>query len=155
MAKNNAYQMSARQIFLLAISSALIAVGATALLYNFGKFWTPTTGAEIAFNTDSPRSISDPSGVSDEQNNIEVYKAISPGVAYINTTSVSQGFWGEAEEGKGTGSGSVIDTNGDVLTNFHVIEGAQKLTVSFGGDKTYTAKVIGSDEDTDLAVIRL
>ena len=147
--------MSARQIVLLAFASALIAVGATALLYNLGKFWSKDGASPIAFAEDAPRGISDPSAVTDETNNIEVYKAISPGVAFINTTSYTQGFWGDVEEGKGNGSGSVIDANGDILTNYHVIEGAQKLTVSFGGDKTYRAKVIGGDPDTDLAVIRI
>ena len=49
----------------------------------------------------------------------------------------------------------MIDANGNILTNYHVIEGAQKLTVSFGGDKVYPAKVVGGDPDTDLAVIKI
>ena len=147
--------MSARQIILLAFASALIAVGATALLYNLGKFWNTDGASPIAFAEDAPRGISDPSAVTDETNNIEVYKAISPGVAFINTTSYTRDMWGDTEEGKGNGSGSVIDANGNILTNYHVIEGAQKLTVSFGGGKTYPAKVIGGDPDTDLAVIKI
>ena len=59
------------------------------------------------------------------------------------------------EPREGTGSGSIIDEQGDILTNYHVIENAQKLSVSFGGGKNYPAKVIGGDQDTDLAVIRL
>ncbi|MEP6787333.1 MAG: trypsin-like peptidase domain-containing protein, partial [Acidobacteriota bacterium] len=82
-------------------------------------------------------------------------KAISPGVAFINTTSYQQDWWGDVQEGKGNGSGSVIDTNGNILTNYHVIEGAQKLSVSFGGDKVYPARVVGGDPDTDLAVIKI
>ena len=61
----------------------------------------------------------------------------------------------EFEEGSGSGSGSVIDKEGHILTNYHVIEGAQKLSVSLGGDKVYPAKVIGGDPDTDLAVIKI
>ncbi len=155
MANKSVYQVSARQIFLFAFSSALIAVGVMALLYNFGKLWNTSGGSQIVFAEDAPRGISDPSAVTDETNNIEVYKAISPGVAFINTTSYTQDFWGGVEEGKGNGSGSVIDANGDILTNYHVIEGAQKLTVSFGGGKSYPAKVVGGDPDTDLAVIRI
>ena len=150
----NLYQISARQVILLAFASALIAVGATALVYSLGKYWSeqssPSALAEAA-----PANISDPSAVSDEQNNIEVYRSLSPGVAFINTTSMTQDFWGDVQEGKGSGSGSVIDNNGDILTNYHVIEGAQKLTVSFGGEKTYPATVVGGDPDTDLAVIKL
>lgn len=155
MAKNSIYQVSARQILLLAFSSALIAVGATAVLYNFGSFWSRDTGAIAALAETAPPNVSDPSQVSDEQNSIEVYRTISPGVAFINTTSISRDWWGEAQEGKGNGSGSVIDANGHILTNFHVIEGAQKLTVSFGGDKMYPAQVVGGDPDTDLAVIKI
>lgn len=156
MATKSVYQMSARQIILLAFSSALIAVGAAALIYNFGRFWaSDASPVALAENATVPAGISDPAQVSDEQNNIEVYKTMAPGVAFINTTSYTQDFWGDVSEGKGNGSGSVIDTNGNIVTNYHVIEGAQKLTVSFGGDKTYPAKVIGGDPDTDLAVIRL
>lgn len=154
MARNSIYQVTGRQIILLAFSSALIAVGATALLYNYVRFSKTDGGAVVSLAEAPPSGISDPSTVSDEQNSIEVYKAVSPGVAFINTTSYRQTFWGE-QEGQGNGSGSVIDTNGHILTNFHVIEGAQKLTVSFGGDKTYPATVVGGDPDTDLAVIKL
>ena len=155
MTRNSVYQLSGRQILLLAFSSALIAVGATALLYNYGKIWNSDNGPAIALAEDAPRNISEPSQVTDEQNSIEVYKAIAPGVAFINTTSYTQDWWGDVQEGKGNGSGSMIDTNGNILTNYHVIEGAQKLTVSFGGDRVYPAKVVGGDPDTDLAVIKI
>jgi len=49
----------------------------------------------------------------------------------------------------GVGSGFIIDPKGYILTNFHVIEGAQKLTVSFGGGKTYPATVVGGDPNTN------
>lgn len=148
--------MSARQILLLAFASALIAVGATALVYNYGKVFLSKNGADVTLAEQAPPpGISDPSSVSDEQNNIEVYRTISPGVAFINTTSYQQDMWGDVQEGKGNGSGSVIDTNGNILTNYHVVADAQKLTVSFGGDKAYPATLVGLDADTDLAVIKI
>lgn len=156
MTRNSVYQLSARQLLLLAIASALIAVGATALVYNFGGFFLAKSGADVTFAEQAPTPVvSDPATVSDEQNSIDVYKAMAPGVAFINTTTYQQDFWGDVSEGKGNGSGSVIDVNGNILTNYHVIEGAQKLTVSFGGDKVYPAKVIGGDPDTDLAIIKI
>jgi len=154
MSNRSVYQLSARQIWLLALASALIAVGATALIYTLGSYWR-NGPSNITFAESSPKGISDPSAVSDEQNSIEVYKSISPGVAFISTTSYTQDWWGQVEEGKGNGSGSVIDTNGDILTNYHVIEGATKVTVNFGADKVYPARVIGGDPDTDLAVIKI
>jgi putative serine protease PepD len=140
---------------LLAFSSALIAIGVTALIYTYARIWNSESGGSFVFAEDAPRGIADPSTVSDEQNSIDVYRTISPGVAFINTTSYRTDFWGDVTEGKGNGSGSVIDSSGNILTNYHVIDGAQKLTVSFGGEKTYSATVVGGDADTDLAVIKL
>ncbi len=156
MNKRPVYQISARQIILLSFASAMIAVGATALMLNLDRIWPSVnnTGTALAEEA-APAVVTDPSLVSDEQNSIDVYKAISPGVAFINTTSYQQGFWGNVQEGKGNGSGSVIDTNGNILTNYHVVEGAQKVTVSFGGEKNYPATFVGGDPDTDLAIIKL
>src|SRR5436190_12589456 len=156
MTNKPVYQLSARQLILLAFAAALIAVGATALLYSLGSYWNNTGSASsLTEASPVPSGISDPSTVSDEQNGIEVYRAVAPGVAFINSTSYQQDMWGDTQEGKGNGSGSVIDTEGHILTNYHVIEKAQKLTVSFGGDKVYPARLIGGDPDTDLAVIKI
>ncbi|MBL8184886.1 MAG: trypsin-like peptidase domain-containing protein [Blastocatellia bacterium] len=149
------YQLSARQILLLAFATALIAVGVTALLYKLNDLWMSSEGPGRTLAETAPAAITDPSQVSDEQNNIEVYRSISPGVAFINTTSYSQNWWGDVQEGRGNGSGSVIDNEGHILTNYHVIEGAQQVTVNFGGERVYPAKVVGGDPDTDLAVIKV
>ena len=155
MTRNSVYYLSGRQILLLAVASALIAVGATALLYSLSSMWNTGSGASTEFLEGASLPISDPSQVSDEQNSIEVYRAAAPGVAFINTTSYRQGWWGDVQEGKGNGSGSVIDANGNILTNYHVLEGAQKVTVSFGGETVYPATIVGGDADTDLAVIKI
>jgi S1-C subfamily serine protease len=156
MASKTVYQISARQIVLLAFAAAIIAVGATVLFYSLTNFLRDRDGSALTLAEEAqPQGISDPNAVTDEQNSIEVYKSISPGVAFINTTSVRESMWGGTQEGKGNGSGSVIDSNGHILTNYHVIEGAQKLTVSFGGEKTYPATYVGGDPDTDLAVIKI
>src|SRR5438874_1496030 len=82
MSNRTVYQLSARQILLLAIASALIAVGVTALLYNVGKLWPGGDPSTRTFaEAQPPTGISDPTTVSDEQNNIEVYKVVAPGVA--------------------------------------------------------------------------
>ncbi len=149
------YQLSARQILLLAFAAALIAVGAVVVLYKINDFWQRQENSGTTFAENAPSGISDPSQVSDEQNSIEVYRTISPGVAFINTTSYVQDFWGDVREGQGNGSGSVIDNDGHILTNYHVIENAQKVTVNFGGEKVFPAKIVGGDPDTDLAVIKI
>jgi S1-C subfamily serine protease len=146
------YKLTARQILVIALLSGVFAATTVAVLDRYGSYFQPKTAA---FTETAPKGITDPSLATDEQNNIEVYKAISPGVAFIKSTSYTQDFFGQVEEGQGAGSGSVIDNQGHILTNYHVIEGASRLTVSFGGEKTYPAKVVGGDPDTDLAVIQV
>lgn len=156
MASKSVYQLSGRQILFLAFASALIAVGATFLFLNFNTLGQSRNAANTAFAEDAPQGITNPSAVTDEQNSIEVYKTLAPGVAFITTSSRVEDYYGEeSDRESGNGSGSVIDNQGHILTNFHVVEGASKLTVSFGGDKVYPAKFVGGDPDTDLAVIKI
>ena len=156
MTKKVIYQLTARQILFLALATAFIAVGTMACLTNLGGGWQFRNDSNVALAENAPQGITEPSVVSDEQNSIEVYKTLSPGVAFITTTSYQQDMFGDVDEGRGSGSGSVIDAQGHILTNYHVIEGAQvKLNVSLGGGKTYPATVVGGDPDTDLAVIKI
>ena len=157
MTKKAVYQLSARQVLFLALASAFIAVGVTACLVNFGNNWQFRESANIASAESAPSAgISEPSAVSDEQNSIEVYKTLAPGVAFIKTSAKVENYYGEeSEQESGNGSGSVIDSQGHILTNFHVVESASKLTVSFGGEKVYPATFVGGDPDTDLAVIKI
>src|SRR6267143_1321015 len=55
----------------------------------------------------------------------------------------------------GLGSGFIIDSNGTILTNYHVVDGAQKIAVTLSDGKSYDAKVIGKDQKTDIAVIKI
>ena len=146
------YRLSARQILGIALLSALFAAASVVVFTRLTRHFEPDSAA---FTEVAPPNITDPALATDEQNNVEVYKAIAPGVASIKSTSYRQDFFGQVEEGSGAGSGSVIDAQGHILTNYHVIEGAQKLSVSLGGDKTYPARVVGGDPDTDLAVIKI
>jgi len=156
MSNKAVYQLSARQILFLALASAFIAVGTVIAFSNFGNVWQARNLANVALAEYAPEAISEPSTVSDEQNSIEVYKTLAPGVAFIKTSARVANYYGEeSERERGNGSGSVIDNQGHILTNSHVVEGASTLSVSFGGNKVYPAKVIGRDPDTDLAVIKI
>lgn len=146
------YRLSGRQILVLALGTALFTAIAVLGFQQLSGHLQPFGSASNA----TPANISDPSLASDEQNNIEVYKAASPGVVYIQSTTMARDFFGMfSRPVEGAGSGSVIDEQGDILTNYHVIADAEKLTVSFGNGKAYPAKVVGRDPDTDLAVIKL
>jgi S1-C subfamily serine protease len=146
------FRISARQILVLALGTALFTAGAVLGFQQLSGHFQPFGSAAIS----PPVNISDPSLATDEQNNIEVYKAASPGVVYIQSTAMQRDFFGMVTRPvEGAGSGSVIDEQGDILTNYHVIADSEKLTVSFGSGKAYAAKVVGRDPDTDLAVIKL
>lgn len=146
------YRISARQLLIVALISGIFAAGAVAVVDRFSSRLQPTG---VAFTEASPEGITNPATAPDEQNNIEVYRNLSPGVVNVHSTSYARDFFGYVEPREGSGSGSVIDQEGHILTNHHVIEGAQKVAVSFGGQKNYAATVIGRDPDTDLAVIKL
>ena len=146
------YKLSARQILLIALFSAFFAAGAVAIVDRVYNRFQPS---QAAFTETPPAGISDPATSTDEQNNIEVYRTLSPGVVFIHSTSYARDFFGFMEPQEGSGSGSTLDQQGNILTNYHVIAGAQKLSVSMGGKKDYPAVVVGGDPDTDLAVIRL
>jgi len=157
MGQKAIYQISARQIILLAFASAFLTIGAFLIFSNISRFAGAfQTSRNVAFAEKSRKEIANPSTVSDEQNSIQVYKTAAPGVALIATSSRFENFFGqEFERESGNGSGSVIDKQGHILTNYHVIEKASKLRVSFGGDKIYAARLVGADPDTDLAVIKI
>ncbi|MDB5351231.1 MAG: trypsin-like serine protease with C-terminal domain [Planctomycetota bacterium] len=91
----------------------------------------------------------------DEQINIRVYQADNRGV--VNITNVSGGSPYNDEESStgGTGSGFLIDSAGHILTNYHVVSGAESLEVTLFDGSTHPAKVIGVDPSNDVAVVRI
>ena len=91
----------------------------------------------------------------DERNNIELYQRLAPGVVNITSTVLEQDFFFNVIPRQGAGSGSIIDPRGYILTNHHVIEDARKLEVTLANGKKYTAKLVGSDPDSDLAVVKI
>lgn len=91
----------------------------------------------------------------DEQQNINVYNQCNEAVVNINTQVVAYDWFLEpyVQDG-GSGSGSIIDKRGYILTNVHVIQDATKIYVSLYDGTQYEAKVVGQDLDSDLAVIK-
>jgi S1-C subfamily serine protease len=91
----------------------------------------------------------------DEQNNIDIYK--SARLATVNITSIvyQENFFMQVFPSKGTGSGFIINENGQILTNNHVVNQSQSLTVTLSDKKQYKAKIIGTDPRNDLALIQI
>ncbi len=92
----------------------------------------------------------------EEQNNISVYKRVLPSVVNItSTTLVFNFFYGQVPQ-QGQGSGFILDKSGHVLTNYHVVEGANRgIEVQLSNKHRYSAKVIGTDKVHDLALLQI
>jgi S1-C subfamily serine protease len=90
----------------------------------------------------------------EEKNNIAVYERAADGVVNISSTVLQMDFFLRVFPSQGSGSGSIIDSRGHILTNYHVVGDAQKLEVTLADGSKWPAKLVGSDPDNDLAVIR-
>ena len=90
----------------------------------------------------------------DEQVNVTVYRNVNRSVVNINTRGY-QGVLGIGFTSEGEGSGSVIDRQGHILTNFHVIDGAKQIQITLFDGTDFPAEVVGVDPDTDIAVLKI
>ena len=90
-----------------------------------------------------------------EKRVMEVYERVSPAVVNVTTQVLRRSFFFEAIPEEGAGSGFVIDTDGHIVTNFHVIEGAQRIEVTFIDESTIPAEIVGADRRNDIAVLRV
>ena len=85
----------------------------------------------------------------------DVYRSAAPGVVHITATSQSSDVFGNTQEQQSIGSGFVIDKAGHIVTNYHVVEGAKTVQVSFSNHESMRAEVVGSDPATDIAVLQV
>jgi S1-C subfamily serine protease len=90
----------------------------------------------------------------EERNNTAVYDKTADGVVNITSTAVQLDFFFNAFPTQGSGSGFIIDTKGRIMTNRHVVANAQKLEVTLADGSKWPARLIGSDPESDLAVIK-
>jgi putative serine protease PepD len=132
----------------------LLALG---LIIGLGAYWLGThygqhtPGSVSALQT--PASVG-PLDVIEEEN-VRIYRQASPAVANIVTRAVQYDFFFNAVPVEGAGSGFVIDTDGHILTNFHVVHGAETIEVILGDQSHYKAKYIGADTRNDIALIQI
>lgn len=90
-----------------------------------------------------------------EQRVMEVYERAAPAVVNVTTQVLRRGFFFDAIPQEGAGSGFVIDEDGHILTNYHVVEDAQQIEVSFSDDTVLEAEIVGTDPRNDIAVLRV
>lgn len=92
----------------------------------------------------------------EEQVNIQVYQRVNRSVVNISTRGVqADDFLLFSSPREGSGSGSVLDAQGHILTNYHVVEDARQISVTLFDSSTFEAKLVGSDPNNDLAVVKI
>ncbi|MGM0432531.1 MAG: S1C family serine protease [Spirochaetota bacterium] len=91
----------------------------------------------------------------DEQENIDIYEDYNQAVVNINTEVYQYTPFQEAIPESGTGSGSIIDQEGHIVTNYHVIQNSDEVYVSLHDGTSFEGEVIGTDKENDLAVIKI
>jgi len=139
-----------------ALLGGVVAVGSVSLLGGLDGETTVVT--ETAPSSDSP--VTQPGRALSVS---EIYERAAPGVVRINavisstsgTIPVDPFFTPPAPEQRALGSGFVIDKAGNIVTNYHVVQGADEVTVSFSNRDTVEAEIVGVDPSTDLAVLRV
>jgi S1-C subfamily serine protease len=145
--------------FIAALFGGGIVVAVVAAAGDLGKTQQTVTTVQAA-----PIAPSNASQQSSGLTPHAIYVKDAPGVAFVTSTIVQKGesspfnLFGGGEtqqKGEATGSGIVIDANGTILTNYHVVENAIKVTVSFEKGKTVNAQVVGKDPSNDLAILRI
>src|SRR5580692_8441248 len=134
-------------------------------------FWLITTRLEHGFfgtrptligsgGSNSPLELTEahasPAYDAEEQNNIAIYKRVLPSVVNItSTTLVFDFFYGTVPQ-QGQGSGFILDKSGHILTNYHVVQGANRgIEVMLSNKRRYTAKEVGVDKTHDLALLQI
>ncbi|XP_052197136.1 protease Do-like 1, chloroplastic [Diospyros lotus] len=135
------------------LSSALDSffVLCTSVALSFALFIADVDSAS-AFVVTTPRKLQ-----SDELATVRLFQENTPSVVYITNLAVKQDAFtlDVLEVPQGSGSGFVWDKQGHVVTNYHVIRGASDLKVTLADQSTYDAKVVGFDQDKDVAVLRV
>jgi S1-C subfamily serine protease len=118
--------------------------------WNVGQFVRHTTGSWY-----TPAAANTAGYSTDELNNIDIYK--SAHLATVNITSIvyREGWFFQVYPGKDTGSGFIINSDGRILTNYHVVSGGHQLTVTLANKKQYKARVMFTDRTNDLALVKI
>ena len=133
----------------------------------FAGFWYVTSGANIHFGSairpfaergrlwSAPDTAHGAGYGPDEENNIDVYKTAH--LATVNITSIvyQRGWFMQLMPSKGIGSGFIINEEGQILTNNHVVRGSREVSVTLSNHKQYRARVLGTDPRNDLALIQI
>src|SRR5579872_1953579 len=141
-------------------SRGTIRLMALGLVLVLGAYWAGSRWGErqpqkveavpVSFPEPKPGEL-----LGQEAINVKIYSEAAPAVANIVTRTLEYDVFMEPVPAEGAGSGFVIDPRGYILTNFHVVQGAQAISVTLGDRSHFDAKFVGADERNDIALIKI
>ncbi|MBE3112607.1 MAG: trypsin-like peptidase domain-containing protein [Acidobacteria bacterium] len=135
--------------FLAALSVAvLLALFAAMMIACDSNNSSAQQSASLTTQAQATRSASN-----NESSTPDLYEAVRPSVVRVTSVSTTRTSLG-TQQAQGLGSGIILDTDGNILTNFHVVENAESLEVTLGDGSSASAQVVGTDPAGDLAVIK-
>src|SRR5690242_6412137 len=137
------------------IAALILILGAYWAGARFGPRQPTNVGAVPRSGSFTAASSKDAGLTEDESINVRIYREVSPAVANVLTKATEYDFFMEPVPVEGAGSGFVIDPRGYILTNYHVVEGAQSIEVVLGDQSRHAAKYIGADQRNDVALIKI
>ncbi len=140
------------RIFLWTLALTAAFVWLTHANWNLRSVAAPLSRA--GFNWSNPQPVHGAGLTPDEQNNIDIYKASQAATVYITSTTVRRDFFGPVAS-KNLGSGFLINDEGFILTNFHVVSGSSKIQVTLSDQSQYFGTAIDTDRSDDLALIKI
>jgi len=121
--------------------------------WSAGKLFAPVLRDALQWS--EPTAVHSAGLTPDEQNNIDIYKAAQPATVYITSTTVRRDFFYQPVASQSLGSGFLINDEGFILTNFHVVSGSSKIQVTLSDQSQYFAKALDTDRSDDLALIKI
>jgi S1-C subfamily serine protease len=141
-----------------AVAGGAVAVGGTALLLGIGDDDDGEGGVTTA-SVFGPQTSPDDFDRGEPVSLVEVYEESEGGVVQVKTTAVVENpdVFGlpQQEQQRGLGSGFVINRSGNIVTNLHVVEGADEVEVSFSNGEEMDADIVGEDPSTDIALLKV
>ena len=111
-------------------------------------------GMPVQFTSNLAPALKPGDLTDDELNNIQIYERANKAVVYVTTVTTQYTWFYQAVQQEGTGSGVIIDQLGHVITNYHVINGADKISIALADGSIEEGKIVGTDPENDLAVLQ-
>ncbi len=154
------FLVASAALVVAAIAGGAVALTGAALIWGIGTGSSaapaqPVSSGDAGVTTARFRRVGQPLTIG------QIYQRARPGVVRVSTETVVRSsdpfgvFPTMAQEQRGLGSGFVVDKSGYIVTNYHVIQGAQRIRVSFSNNESMAARLVGRDPSTDVAVLKV